>query len=188
MGSQLFIRGHIQPRVRLHAGLDAGAAEEEAGGGGVVGGVGVVAFDPLAAGGVGGAAEGAGGVGAAVFKHELVGELGVAFEFAAAFGGEDFVGEVVAFEPLVERLNFGFVAEADPGAVVGIEEEAHIFEAFLNERIGPGGDLDGFPGRHVGGYSGGFMGMQSFAERVQGGGILALAGWNPARETGSHSR
>jgi len=49
----------------------------------------------------------------------------------AAPGGEDFVGEVVAFEPLVERLNFGFVAEADPGAVVGIEEEAHIFEAFL---------------------------------------------------------
>ena len=59
--SELLFGGSVEPRVRLHAGLHASAAEEEPGGIGVVGGVGVVTFDPLAAGGVGGAAEGASG-------------------------------------------------------------------------------------------------------------------------------
>jgi hypothetical protein len=128
--------------------LDAGAAEEELGRVGVVDGVGVVAFDPLAAGGVFGAAEGAGGGVSAGFEEEVVGELGVFFEFAAALGGEDFVGEVVAFEPVVEGADFLFIAEADPGFVGGIEEESHVFEAFLDEGVGPGGELDGFAGGH----------------------------------------
>lgn len=148
VGLQLFFGAGVEAGVGFHAGLDAGAAEEEFGGVGVVDGVGVVAFDPLAAGGIFGAAEGAGGGVSAVFEEEVVGEFGVFFEFAAAFGGKDFVGEVVAFEPVVEWADFLFVAEADPGFVVGVEEEVHVLEAFLDEGIGPGGELDGFPCGH----------------------------------------
>ena len=138
----------VEAGVGLHLGLDAAAAEVEAGGVGIVDGVGVIAFDPLAAGGGGGAAEGAGVGGTAIFEDEHFGEAGVFFEFAAAFGGEDFVGEVIAFEPLVDVLDFVLLAEADPGAELGIEEEAGVLEAFLQEGIGPGGELDGFAGGH----------------------------------------
>lgn len=153
IGSELLISGGVEPGMGLHAGLDALAAEEEAGGVGVIGGVGVVALDPLAAGDAGVAAEGAGVGAAAVFERELVGEPGVFFGFTAALGGLDFMGEVVLLEPLVEGLDFVLGAELDPRAHAGVEEEPGIFEALLDEGIGPGGDLDHFACRHAAGYT-----------------------------------
>ena len=48
------------------------------------------------------------------------------------------------FQPVVDGLDFLVIAETNPGAELGIEEEAHVFEAFLDEGVGPGGELDGF--------------------------------------------
>jgi len=57
---KLVVGGCVESGVGLHVVLDALSAEEEACGVGVIGGVGVVAFDPLSTAGGGRAAEGAG--------------------------------------------------------------------------------------------------------------------------------
>ena len=152
--SEDVIGGRIEPRVRGHARLGAGPTHVEAFGAGVIDIVGVIAFDPLAAGAVLGAAEGAAGGRAAILKEEFVGEFGEAFGFAAARGTGDFMSEVVAFEPIVDGRNFFFIREANPGAEFLIEEEADVFEAFLDEGIGPGGELDKFAGFHSGKFGG----------------------------------
>ena len=146
---KLFFGGGVEAGVGLHAGLDTLAAEREAGGAGIVGGVGVIAFDPLAADFFGAAAEGAGVGRAAVFQDELVGEFGMFFEFAPAFGGEDFVGEMVALQPFVDGFDFGLGTEANPGSELVVEEKTHVLEALLDERVGPGGDFDGLARRHA---------------------------------------
>ena len=44
-------------------------------------------------------------------------------------------------EPIVERLYLAGIAEVDPALVVGVEEEAHVFDALLDERVGPSGEF-----------------------------------------------
>ena len=134
----------------LHALLHAGSAQVEPGGIWIVDRVGVVAFHPLAAGRVTCSAQGAHGRGAAISDDQLIRELGMFAGFAAAPGGDDFVGEVVAFEPVVEDVDFVGVAEADPGAESLVEEEAFVFKSFLNEGVWPGGKFDGFSRGHAG--------------------------------------
>ena len=58
---------------------------------------------------------------------------------APSFRGHHFVRKMMPLQPLVERLHLALVAEPDPGAMVTVKKEAHILEAFLHQRVWPGG-------------------------------------------------
>ena len=139
---QRVFRRRVHPRVRLHTGLHAFATHVEPRGIGIVDRIRIIPFNPLPARCAGRAAQGTRVGRAAVALHKFITQPRVLFQLPASIRGQGLQRQQLPAHPVRDHFLLRLIAELDPGMQAFVEEEPHILQPFLRERVGKGGDFN----------------------------------------------